>query len=102
VAPKKSQLFHWRQDVRQWLSDVLQYQRQSGLNVQIVAFRSKQSFPSSDLVVLAGQAVARGVAEWAVRTALRDAATSLGVTLDDADIEFLTELAMDLVLPAAA
>lgn len=103
MAPKKSQLFQWRQDVRQWVSEVFfQLQRQSGLNFRIAASHWQQSFPSSDLVPFAGQAVTKGVAQWVVKTALRDAATSLGVTLGDEDVNFLADLAMDVILPAAA
>lgn len=102
MAPRKSQLFHWRRDVRQWLSEVLQYQRQSGLSFRTAASHCQQTFPSSDLVVFAGQAVAKGIAVWAVETALREAATSLGFNLDNESVDFLAGLAVDVILPAAA
>lgn len=102
MTPRKSQPFHWRQDVRQWLSEVLQYQRQSGLHFRTAASHCQQSFPSSELVLFAGQAVYKGIAVWAVKTALREAAASLGVTMDDETVDFLADLAVDVILPAAA
>lgn len=98
----KSQPFHWRQDVSQWLSRVFEYQRQSGLDFRIAASYCQQSFPTSGLVAFAGQAVYKGLAVWAVKTALRDAAVSLGVSLDDATVDFLADLGVDVILPAAA
>jgi hypothetical protein len=102
MAPKRSQFLHWRRDVRQWLSEVVQYQRQSGLDFRTAASHSRQSFPSSDLVVFAGQAIAKGIAVWAVKTAIKEAAASIGVTLDDEMVDFLADLAVDVILPAAA
>lgn len=102
MAPKKSQPFHWRRDVKQWLSEVLQYQQQSGLKFRTAAAQCQQSFPSSDLVVFVGQSVAKGIAVWAVKTALREAAASLGFSLDDETLDFLADLAVDALLPMAA
>jgi hypothetical protein len=102
MTQKKSQTFHWRQDVKQWLAEVVQHQRQSGFSFQIAASHCKQSFPSSDLLVLTGQAVHKGIAVWAVKNALREAATSLQINVDDATLDFLTDLAVDAILPAAA
>ena len=102
MTSKKSEVFHWRRDVRQWLSEVLQYQRQSGLNFQTAATHSQQSFPSSDLVAFTGHVIYKGIAVWAVKAALREAAASLGVTLNEATLDFLTDMAVDVILPVAA
>jgi hypothetical protein len=102
MASKKSQLFHWRRDVRHWLGEVVQYQQQSGLDFHTAAFHSKQSFPSSELVEFAGKAITKGIAVWAVKDALREAAASIGLQLDDATVSFLADLAVDVILPAAA
>jgi hypothetical protein len=102
MTQKKSQPFHWRQDVKRWLAEVGQYQRQSGLSFQTAASHCRQSFPSSDLVVLAGQAVYKGIAEWAVKNALREAAASLQINIDDTTLDFMTNVAVDAILPAAA
>jgi hypothetical protein len=102
MTQKKSQLFHWRQDVTQWLTGVAQYQRQSGFNLATAASHCRQSFPTSGLVVFVGQAVSKGIAGWAVKTTLRDAATSLGIPMDDATLDFVSDLAVDAILPAAA
>lgn len=102
MAARKSQLFHWRRDVKQWFREVLEYQQLSGLDFRIAATHCQQSFPSSDLVEFAGQALAKGLATWAVREALKEAAASLGIKLDSETIDFLADLAMDVILPAAA
>jgi|ERR1035438_1555952 hypothetical protein len=102
MAANKSQLFRWRSDVRQWLDEVVQYQQQTGLSFPNAASCCKESFPSSDLVTFAGSAVHKGIAEWAIKTAIKEAATSLDVPIDDETVDFLTALAVDVILPAAA
>jgi hypothetical protein len=59
----------------------------------------KESFPSSDLVAFAGGAVHKGIAEWAIKTAIKEAATSLGKRLYPL---VSAALAVDVILPAAA
>lgn len=100
--PNQSQPFHWRQDVRAWLTEVVTYQQRTYLDFHTAAVHCKASFPASGLVTVAGQVIYKGLAEWAVKTALREADSSLRLGLDDATVEFLTTLAMDVVLPTAA
>lgn len=102
MSPNKSQPFHWRRDVREWLSQVFQYQRRSGLDFHTAASHCQQSFPTSDLVAFAGQTLSRGIAMWAVKAALKEAAAALDISLDDATFDFLADLAVDVILPAAA
>jgi hypothetical protein len=102
MVARKSPLFHWRRDVKQWLREVLEYQHQSGLGFRIAAVHCQQSFPSSELVEFAGNSLAKGLAAWAVREALKEAAASVGISLDAETIDFLADLAIDVILPAAA
>jgi hypothetical protein len=102
MSQKKSQPFHWRQDVKVWLASVVRYGQESGFDFRTAASHCQQTFPTSDLVAFAGHAIYKGIAGWAVKTALREAATSLQINMDDATLDFLTDLAVDVILPAAA
>jgi hypothetical protein len=100
VNSAKSKPFHWRSDVRSWLQAVLQYHQQTGLSFHTAATQHQATFPRSDWVVLEGT-VYRGLATWAVKSAIREAAMSANISLDDATVDFLADLAVSVLLPAA-
>jgi hypothetical protein len=76
----------------------LQYQQQYGLSLRLAAQYSQQNFPISALVERVGRYVERRLAAWAVKSALREAAASLNLTLDNDTLDFLAELAVDSIL----
>ena len=98
MSTQRSQPFQWRRDVRNWLSSVLQYQQQYGLSLRSAAQYSQQNVPVSALVEFVGRYVERRLAAWAVKSALREAATSLNLILDNGTLDFLAELAVDSIL----
>jgi hypothetical protein len=71
------------------------------LNFRTAAQRSQQNFPISALVEFAGRSIAKGLAEWAVKNALREAAASLNLTLDNDTLDFLADIAVDAILTTA-
>jgi hypothetical protein len=101
MSTQRSKPFQWRRDVRNWLASVLQYQQRSGLNLRIAAQHSHQNFPSSALVEFVGRYIEKRLAVWAVKTALREAATSLNLELDNGTLDFLADLAVDTILATA-
>ncbi len=101
MSTQQSEAFQWRRDVRSWLASVLQYQQQSGLSFRTAAHHCQQSFPSSAVVQFAGRSISKGIAAWAVKDALRGAATSLNVSIDADTLDFLSDLAVDVILAAA-
>ncbi len=101
MSTQRSKQFQWRRDVRNWLDSVLQYQRQYGMSFRSAAQYSQQNFPSSTLVEFIGRSVERRLAVWAVKSALREAATSLNLAIDNDTLDLLTNLAIDTILATA-
>ena len=101
MSTQRSKQFQWRRDVRNWLDSVLKYQRQSGLSLRTAAQHSQQNFPTSALVEFVGRSVEKRLAVWAVKSALREAETSLNLAIDNDTLDFLANLAVDAILATA-
>lgn len=83
----------WRNKVKNWLLVVQQHRQPFQYDVRVAVMQSQQTFPSNLLLKIFIE-VAR---EWAtkyVRSAIEDAATSLGLTLSDGELDVLAELAV--------
>ena len=93
--------FRWRRDVRKWLANVLGYQIQYGLDIQTAAFHNRQRFPTSAPIDFVGRFVERRFAVWAIKYALRGAAVSLGVPLNEETLNVLANLALEAMLTSA-
>jgi hypothetical protein len=97
---QQTQLTSWRQKVRDWLAAVIQQQNMSFRSDFVgAATQLKASFPRCFWVALAAQFV-KPLATSIVKSAFRDAAKDLGVTLNDETLGFLSELAVDALLAA--
>jgi hypothetical protein len=101
MSQHQSKAFHWKNDVQQWLRAVLDFGSRTGVDFRIAAQNLQHQFPSSQVVTFVGQQVYQGLSRWAVKTALREAATALNVTIDDETLDFLTDLAMASIVAAA-
>lgn len=98
--PQQTQLTGWRLKVRDWLELVINQQYQylnAGFSDAAIDFKSQ--FPKSFLVMLAAQLV-KPLATWLVKSALKDAATDLGISLNGATLDFLADLAVDAMVAA--
>lgn len=96
--PQQTQLTGWRAQVRDWLALVIERQDQSfHRDFAQAAQELKGSFPNSFWIALAGQFV-KPLAVWIVKSALNDAAKELGLTLSDATLSFLSDLAVDALI----
>jgi hypothetical protein len=82
-----------RNKVRNWLLIVQQYRQPFQYDIRTAVTQSQQSFPSN-LLLRIFIAVAKDWATKYVRSAIEDAATSLGLTLSDGEFDVLTELAI--------
>lgn len=97
----QTQMTGWRLQVRYWLQIIRDHQ----LRPYLAEFRRSASemqsdFPRALLPVLAAH-IYRPLATWLVKAALKDAASDLGVTLDDPTLDFLADLAVDALLATA-
>jgi hypothetical protein len=100
VVQQQTQMTSWRQKVRDWLAAVIQQQNRSFRSDFVgAADQLKGSFPKSFWVTFAGQ-VARPLAVAIVKSAFKNAAKDLGVTLNEETLGFLSELAVDALLAA--
>lgn len=90
----------WRGRVQEWLAVVLQHRHAFGYDLRSAAIQVQSQFPKNSLVTVMAQ-VYRDLAVWFVKSAIREAATSMGVTLDDTELDFLADLAVMAVLPVA-
>jgi hypothetical protein len=79
----------------------LQYQRQFGQDIRRAALHEGQSFPTSALIEFVGRTVEKRLAVWAVKKALRQAATALSIQLNEDTINFLANVAVDAILASA-
>jgi hypothetical protein len=96
--PQQAQLTGWRLDVRNWLAAVIQQQNRSfHYRFNRTASDMKSQFPRSFWVGLAIQLV-KPLGVWIVKSALKDAANDMGLTISDVTLEFLSELAVDALV----
>jgi hypothetical protein len=84
----------WRDKVKTWFSQVAQEARLTR-DWETAARRNGSSFPQSLLVKIL-RAFIGSLARWIVKSALRDAASHLGVALTDAQLDVLTDVAVAL------
>ncbi len=83
----------WKSKVRNWLLIVQQHRQPFQYDIRLAVMQSQQTFPSNLLLRIFTE-VAK---EWAtkfVRSTIEDAATSLGLTLSDGELDVLAELAI--------
>ncbi len=100
MASQQTQLTGWRLSVRNWLASVIQQQNRSfGAEFVRVANEMKSTFPKNFWVTLAAQIV-KPLAVWILKSAFRDAADDLGITLNVETLEFLAALAADALVAA--
>jgi hypothetical protein len=93
MAQNQSSAGTWKNKVRNWLLIVQQYRQPFQNDIRSSVIQSQQSFPSNMLL----RVFIEFAKEWAtkfVRSAIKDAATSLSVTLSDGDLDVLAELAV--------
>lgn len=93
MAENQSSTGSWKSKVRNWLLVVQQHRQPFQPDIRSAVIQSRQAFPSNLLLRIFVE-VAR---EWAtryVRSAIADAATSLGLTLSDGELDVLAELAV--------
>ena len=98
---RRSEPFRWRRDVRNWLASVFEYQRRFGRDIRSAAVHEGENFPTNILIEFVGRTIDKGLAIWAVKNALRDAAASLSIPLNDDTLDFMVNLAVDAVLASS-
>jgi hypothetical protein len=96
---QQPQTINWRAQVRNWLQSVDNHRRTFGVDLTTAAIQNRANFPKSTLVLFAGQ-ILRSLATLIVKSALRDAATSLNMTLDDATLDALSDIVVTVLLSA--
>jgi hypothetical protein len=81
----------WRANVRGWLQTVEQRRQIYGLDLKTAAVQTQTAFPKNLIMVLVGQ-LFRGLAVWIVKSALLDAATGLGISVDAETLDLMANL----------
>jgi hypothetical protein len=95
---QQTQLVGWRARVRDWLAAVIRQQNQSfHRDFAQAANQLKSVFPKSFWIALAAQIV-KPLAVLIVKSALRDASSDLGYSLDAETLDFLANLAVDVLV----
>jgi hypothetical protein len=93
MAQNQTALGSWKSRVRSWLLTVQQHRQPFQYDIRSAVIQSQQAFPSNLLLRI----LIDFAKEWAtkyVRSAIADAATSLGLTLSDGELDVLAELAV--------
>jgi len=93
MAQNQTSAVSWKSKVRNWLLIVQQHQQPFQHDIRSAVIQSQQSFPSNLLLRIFIE-VAKDWATRFVRSAIKDAATSLGLTLSDGKLDVLAELAV--------
>jgi len=100
-AAQQTQLTGWHLKVRNWLQGVISHQqRPYSAELRRVASEYQADFPKALLPLIAAH-VFRPLAIWLVKSAFKEAAADLGVSIDDATLSFLAELAVDALMASA-
>ena len=86
MVQSQTALGSWRSKVRSWLQNVQSNRQVFGNDIRSAVSRSQQSFPSNLLLRIFID-VAKDLATKFVRYAIKDAATSLGLTLSDGELD---------------
>jgi len=66
----------------------------NSVDLRTAASQYSNGFPKNMLLVLVSQIV-RSLAVWLVKSAIRDAATGLGISLSDGELNVLADIAVD-------
>jgi hypothetical protein len=93
MAQNQTSAGSWRDRVKNWLLIVQQHRQPFQYDIRTAVTQSQQTFPSNLLLRFFIE-VAKDLATKFVRSALKDAATSLGLTLSDGELDVLSELAV--------
>lgn len=83
----------WRSRVKSWLQNVEHHRRMLGYDIRSAVSYNQQPFPSNVLLKFVVD-IAKELAAKLVRMAIKDAASSLGLTFSDGDLDLLAELAV--------
>lgn len=83
----------WKSKVRIWLQSVQSNRQAFGYDIRSAVKNSQQSFPSNWLLRFVTE-IAKDLATKFVRSAIKDAATSLGISLSDGELDVLADLAV--------
>jgi hypothetical protein len=92
MAQDQTSTGSWKNKVRNWLLVVQQHRQPFNYDIRTAVLQSQQTFPSNLLL----RVFVEFAKEWAtkyVRYAIKDAATSLGLSLSDGELDLLSELA---------
>jgi len=87
----------WRARVGSWLQAVDQYQHMYFVDLRTSATQCASDFPKNMLLVILSQ-IFRSLAVWFVKSAIKDAATQLGVSLSDAEVNVLADVAVNALV----
>jgi hypothetical protein len=95
---QQTQLTGWHLKVRNWLQDVINHQqRMFYAEFRRAAAENQGSFPKAILPIIAAH-LYKPFAVWLVKSALKEAAADLGISIDDATLSFLANLAVDALM----
>ena len=93
MAQNQSSVGSWKSKVKNWLLIVRQHRQPFQYDIRSAVIQSQQSFPSNLLLRIFID-LAKDWATKYVRSAIADAAVSLGLTLSDGELDVLAELAV--------
>lgn len=93
-SQQQPQAIGWRARVRNWLQVVDQHRHMYFSDLRVSARQYAGDFPRNLLLVIVSQ-IFRSIAVWLVKSAIRDAASELGVSLSDAEVGVLADVAVD-------
>ena len=93
MAQNQTSAGSWKSKVRNWLLIVQKHRQPFQYDIRLAVAQSQQTFPSNLLLRIFIE-VAKVWATKFVHSSIEDAATSLGLTLNDGELDVLTELAL--------
>lgn len=91
---QQPQAVAWRARVGSWLQAVDHYHHMYFVDLRTSAAQCASDFPRNMLLVILSQ-IFRSLAVWFVKSAIKDAATQLGVSLSDAEVNVLADVAVN-------
>ncbi len=84
----------WKNKVTAWLQSVQHKRQVFGYDIRSAVGRTQPSFPSNGVLRLLIDVAKDRVARY-IRLAIKEAADSLNVTLNDQELDLLTDLAIE-------